>query len=215
MIKYFVRTTGDREFDYNLNYDLLIDNEKKPVESFIKQLKYISDYDAVLLEDDLVLCDGFKSKIEEVINSYSDLIINFFTAPSVYFKTRMSDTFYYNQCTYYPKGIAGKIAYEMEQIYKILPELQYDVLEQKALVNLGIKHLTYRPCLVQHIDNGSLIQEKGKYPIRRTIYFEDYLNELDIDYKDACKYENKQKLTKLMNEKFKTFSFEVKTDGEY
>lgn len=202
MIKYFVRTTEERSFDYDLNYELLVDKEKKPVESFIKQLKYISQYDSVLLEDDLILCKDFKDKIEDVIKQYPNDIINFFYNPANYFSTHYDGSFSWNQCTYYPKGVALKIANQMEHLRKGLKHLQYDVLEHNALDTLGINHIQYRPCLVQHIDDKSLIQE-GKYPPRRTIYFEDYLNELGIKYEDAYQNENRQKLRKLMNEKFK------------
>ena len=54
----------------------------------------------------------------------------------------------------------------------------------------------------------------GVYVIH-SIYFEDYLNELGIKYENAYQNENREKLTKLMNEKFKALSFEVQTDGEY
>ena len=214
MIKYFVRTTNERSFDYDLNYELLVDKEKKPVESFIHQLKYISQYDSVLLEDDLILCNDFEGKIEDVIKQYPNDIINFFCFPFEYFESRQSTYFLWNQCTYYPKGIGSKVAKEIERLRETMPDAQYDILENTALKNLKISHIQHRPCLVQHIDNGSLIQ--GNYcPTRRTIYFEDYLNELGIDYKDAYQNKNRIKLRNLMNEKFETLSFEVKTDGEY
>lgn len=203
MIKYFVRTTQERTFNYELNYELLVDKEKKPVESFIKQLKYISRYDSVLLEDDLILCKDFKDKIEDVIKQYPNDIINFFYNPNTYFTTHYGSAFCWNQCTYYPKGIGLRVAEEMERARKNVPNMQYDMLENVALQNLGIRHVVYRPCLVQHIDNGSLIQDSS-CPARRTIYFEDYLNELGIKYEDAYKYENKNKLYKKLNEQFKT-----------
>lgn len=203
MIKYFVRTTEERTFNYNLNYELLVDKEKKPAESFINQLKYISQYDSVLLEDDLILCEGFKDKIEEVIKQYPNDIINFFYKPKTYFSTHYLTEFSWNQCTYYPKGIALKIANEMKKLYNITPSLQYDVLENNALYRLGLTHVVYRPCLVQHIDKQSLIQSDCPIGSRRTIYFEDYLNELGIDYKDAFKTENRRKLHALLNKKFK------------
>jgi hypothetical protein len=80
-IKYFVRTTNDRIYEYDLEHEKLIDTEHAPVKSFINQLKYISQWDSVLLEDDLILCKDFKKRIEEVINQYPDKIINFFTRP--------------------------------------------------------------------------------------------------------------------------------------
>ena len=203
MIKYFVRTTEERTFDYDLNYELLVDKEKKPVESFIRQLRYISQYNSVLLEDDLILCKDFKDKIEDVIKQYPNDIINFFYRPTSYFTTHYSTKYCWNQCTYYPKGIALKIANEMEKLHEATPSLQYDVLEDNALYRLGLTHVVYRPCLVQHIDKSSLIQETDSHGSRRTIYFEDYLNELGIDYKDAFKTENRKKLYDLLNKKFK------------
>ena len=202
MIKYFVRTTQERTFNYELDYELLVDKDKKPVKSFIKQLKYISRYDSVLLEDDLILCKDFKDKIEDVIKQYPNDIINFFYNPNTYFTTHYGSSFCWNQCTYYPKGIGLRVAEEMERARKNVPNMQYDMLENVALHNLGIRHVVYRPCLVQHIDNGSLIQDSS-CPTRRTIYFEDYLNELGIKYEDAFQYENKRKLQQKLNEQFK------------
>lgn len=202
MIKYFVRTTRERTFNYELDYELLVDKEKKPVESFIKQLKYISQFDSVLLEDDLILCKDFKNKIEDAIKRYPNDIINFFQNPEYYFETGYDSHFLWNQCTYYPKGIALTLANEMERLRESMPNAQYDTLECEALRKLGILHIVYRPCLVQHIDKGSLIQDSS-CPARRTIYFEDYLNELGIKYEDACKRENKNKLQQKLNEQFK------------
>lgn len=205
MIKYFVRTTNERILDktYNqINYEKLVDLEHKPVDSFIKQLKIINSFDSVLLEDDLILCKDFKKKIEEVIKLYPNNIINFFTLPMSYFKTKKEYGFCYNQCTYYPKGISNMIANEIEYIlendirYKNCP--QYDILENRALYNLKIKHIKYRPCLVQHIDGESIMNKDVKY-LRRTPYFIDYLDALGITYKDALKSENKLKLMELMN----------------
>lgn len=200
MIKYYVRTTGERALDKSfsqINYTLLIDKEHQPIKSFIKQLEIISDSDAVLLEDDIILCDDFKKHIEKVINEHPNRIINFFTYPMLYFKTDESKTFMYNQCTYYPKGIGKVVADEMKKITNIK---QYDVIEYMALNKLKIKHIRYRPCLVQHIDYSSLIGNTCNN--RRTIYFIDYLNELGISYEDAEKSENKAKLQALLKQKF-------------
>lgn len=197
IIKYFVRTTNDRVFDYDLEYRKLIDTERKPVESFIKQLKYISQWNSVLLEDDLILCKDFKKKIEEVIKQYPDKIINFFTRPNDYFTTHESSTFAYNQCTYYPKGVAFKLAVKMEEGFKRNPRAQYDILENNALRELGITHVQYRPCLVQHLDKDSLVGNMAQGH-RRSPYFIDYLEELNIDYSSSFKEENRNKLENLL-----------------
>lgn len=202
-IKYFVRTTLEREFNYNLTYDLLIDKEKKPVESFIHQLRIISEFDSVLLEDDLILCEDFKNKIEEVIKQYPNYIINFFTDLNMYFTTHISSEFMWNQCTYYPKGIGKIVANKIERLHKIMPNVSYDILENQALKQLKIPHVKHRPCLVQHLDNNSLISNIATPGIRRSIYFEDYLNELNIDYLEAFSEENNKKLTQKLYDSFK------------
>lgn len=199
MIKYFVRTTGDRVFEYDLKYEALIDREKKPVDSFIRQLKHISQWDSVLLEDDLVLCKDFKNKIEEVIKQYPDKIINFFTRPNDWFTTHESSIFAYNQCTYYPKGVAMTLANKMDELYKKYPRSQYDIIENLALKELGIAHIQHRPCLVQHMDNNSLVGNHAD-GYRRCPYFIDYLEELGIKFEDSFKVENRIKLQNRLKE---------------
>lgn len=206
-MKYYVRTTLERKLDETysqIEYELLIDKEHKPVESFIKQLEIISEEDSVLLEDDLILCKNFKERIESVITQFPDKIINFFTCPSSYFKTREFKTFAWNQCTYYPKGVSKKLATAMREVResrdKSEGELQYDVLESQGLKKLGLTHIQYRPCLVQHLDGKSLIGNRTSG--RMTIYFIDYLDELNIFYEEAKDQKNKLKLKyKLLNTK--------------
>lgn len=204
MLKFFVRTTKERQLDSSysqIGYELLIDTEHKPTDSFIEQLEIISDYDAVLLEDDLILCDNFKEEIEKVINKYPHKIINFFTYPTHYFVTKETNIFCYNQCTYYPKGISSVVAQEMKKLRNKYNA--YDTLENRALKELNMTHIAYRPCLVQHIDVNSFIQKQHHGGLRRSIYFIDYLKELGITYKDAVKNENQIKLKNLMKQKFK------------
>lgn len=184
MIKFFVRTTLERELDisYNqINFELLVDTEHKPTESFIRQLEYISTEDAVLLEDDLILCNNFKEEIEKVINSHPEEIVQFYTKPSSYFTSHYSQTFVYNQCTYYPKGVGKILANEM-RLYNGSVN-GYDIIENEAIHKLGLYIYIYRPCLVQHIDNFSLIGKSKVYAFDRiTPYFKDYLDKHGIDY---------------------------------
>jgi hypothetical protein len=190
-MKYYVRTTGDRAFDYDLNYKVLIDTERKPIKSFIDQLRIISDDDAVLLEDDLILCKDFQNKIESVIEQHPNSVINFFEDPFMFYttQTRPGIKYRYNQCTYYPKGIAKQIADKMEEIRPKYPlERQYDFLQSYAMDELGMSYISYRPCLVQHKHMDSIIN-----PIlgpRSTLYFIDYIDETGVDYKDALLVKN-------------------------
>lgn len=209
MIKYFVRTTGERELNSSfsqIKYTLLVDKDHRPVESFIEQLELISDYDAVLLEDDVQLCKDFNKRLETVVKQYPGRVINFFTRPWEYFKTKESSEFSWNQCTYYPKGLAKKIAMAMRVIYKDMLEnkdkldkkyitsagyIQYGRLESNALEKLGIKHIQFRPCLVQHLDFKSLIGNDDGSD-RTTLYFVDYLDNLKINYENIAVYELKR-----------------------
>ena len=198
-IYYFVRTTGERKFDYSpLKTTSLYDYEHKPVESFIRQLKEISEYDSVLLEDDLCLCKNFQEEIEKVISEHPNSIIQFFTDITVWETSHMrNENFSWNQCTYYPKGVAANIAKVMEQQlpHYGTPQKLYSCVENKALITLNIPHYIHRPCLVQHMDIDSILQSPGFNNIRGTIYFKDYLDNLNIDYNDAYSYENKKRLT--------------------
>lgn len=187
MVKFFVRTTEERALDESfsqIKYELLIDKEHKPIDSFIKQLKMIDDYDAVLLEDDVILCKEFKRAIEKVIEEHKDEVINFYTKPSAFFSSHYSQYFVYNQCTYYPKGSAKKIAVQMEKEWNKEKSItDYDVLENKAIHSLNMYLFNYRPCLVQHKDGYSLIG--GRFCCiadRITPYFKDYLDKYGIDY---------------------------------
>lgn len=207
MIRYFIRTTLERKLDDSVerelgeDYTLLIDTEHRPVESFIEQLEQISDYDAVLLEDDVILCKDFKQRIEEVISSNKDKVINFFTKPNNYFTSHITDAFFcFNQCTYYPKHLGKLIAERMRVRFTNSNLYGYDTIEAWAFQDLHLSYYLHRPCLVQHKDIKSLISKGNSKRI--TPYFIDYLEELNISYEDAYKPENKQKLIDLMNKKF-------------
>lgn len=205
-MKLYIRTTGERVLHKSINkelgnnYTLLIDKEHKPIDSFIAQLKLIDNEDSLLLEDDVILCRNFLQEVNKAIDNWKGHIINFFTFPFKYVTTVLCEhPFVFNQCTFYPKGISKQIAEEMEKLR--LPYSQYDVLESRALEKLKIPYVIYRPCLVQHIDNSTLIQKQSGY--RRCIWFKDYLDDLGIDYLNAYTLENKKKLTNYMNENFK------------
>lgn len=184
MVKYYVRTTLQRNLNSSyeqIDFELVVDKEHKPVESFIRQLREISSCDAVLLEDDVKLCKNFKEEIEKVIEEHPNDIINFFYAPKKWFTSHYTTDFAYNQCTYYPKGVGKILSEKMEEIYKTKKIKGYDVLEMVALQELGMTNYVYRPCLVQHMDRHSIIN--GHDLVRRVSpFFKDYLDDLGIDY---------------------------------
>ena len=82
---------------------------------------------------------------------------------------------------------------------------QYDVLESKALRQLNMTHIQYRPCLVQHLDFKSLIGNRENSRI--TPFFIDYLEELGITYDDCEKHKWVIELKYLLKDKFKNIIF--------
>jgi len=200
-IKYFVRTMEGRPYDLPIEHEKIIDYKHLYVKSYIDALYYINDYNAVLMEDDIVLCKNFKEEIEKVIKQYPNNIINFFSSPSRYYTTHFSDIFIYNQCTYFPRGLTKFLADKMMEMYedeiKYPREQRYGSLLNIVLVENGIPHLIYRPTLVQHID--AISTRDAKKLGRNTIYFKDYLDELGIDMIQAYTKENQAKLQKLLD----------------
>ncbi|MBO7735555.1 MAG: hypothetical protein J6S67_23520 [Methanobrevibacter sp.] len=197
-MKYYIRTTLERELDesYNqIDYTLIVDKESKPIDNFVQSLYQISEDDAVLLEDDLILCKNFDERIHNAIQEYPNRIINFFQAPWFYQLTKEDGRISYNQCTFYPKGIAQVIAKEMEQVPRIekYPKSrQYSLIEYQAMQNLGLTLIQYRPALVQHLDMKSLLFPHSGAVIkgmRRCPFFIDYLDELGISYEEAKDYQ--------------------------
>lgn len=58
--------------------------------------------------------------------------------------------------------------------------------------------------MIQHLEiDKSLIQKHTIIHPRRTPYFIDYLEELNISYDEAWKEENRAKLVDLLQRKFK------------
>lgn len=193
-MKYYVRTTGERTLHKSFNqieYELIVDKDKKIREIFGQQLLQIND-DCVLLEDDIILCRNFKQRIEQVISKFKDQIINFFTYPTFYFTSSFADNFYYNQCTYFPKEIIRMLAEEINK--RELDGLREtpEKAIQAVLLEKKIQHYRYRPCLVQHIDLDSVIghEREVKFLLRRSPYFIDYLDDLNIPYDQAGTEDN-------------------------
>lgn len=199
-VKYFVRTMEGRPYDLPIECEKIIDYEHKYVKSYIDALYYINDYNAVLMEDDIILCKNFKEEIEKVINQYPNNIINFFSSPSKYYTTHFTDVFVYNQCTYFPKGITKFLADKMMEMYvdevKYPKQQRYGSLLNIVLYENHIPHIVYRPTLVQHID--ALSTRDAQNLGRNTPYFKDYLDEVGITMEEAYTKENQDKLKALL-----------------
>lgn len=177
-----------------------MDKEHKFVDIFASQLEQAASGQAdggiVLMEDDIILCKNFKERIETVINERPDEIINFFTCPMDLFHSREVKyddevKFCYNQCTYYPIKL---IPLFIETINKVLAGSRPKRCTPETMVAETIKqhqlsHYCYRPCLVQHIDDVSLINNNLRCD-RRSPFFIDYIDELNESGETSFKYDD-------------------------
>lgn len=173
-MKYYVRTTGEREINYPDYFTVLLDTEYDACKSFVEQLKNIDD-DCVIIEDDVTLCNNFKEIIEENIAKNKDLLINFFDDPRTkrpYPVIKGGYMFAWCQCLYIPNTVRVKLIVELEKICKIVRKNQTAEMIRAALVRLNLPYVSFHPNLVQHDDNGkSLIY--GNIGMRRSIDFID------------------------------------------
>ena len=203
--KYYVRTTGDRILSPSfsqIKYTLLYDYEHSIGDNFINQLEQISNDDVILMEDDIILCRNFENRIKTAIQSYPDAIINFFY-PLYKKETFKMYLFSFNQCTYYPKELLQKIVKCVKENRKKLICYTPEKIIRYAVSKLKLPVYLYYPCLVQHIDNFSLLQHKKVKTSRRAWFFIDYLEDLGVLHQDALKPENQNLLIEYMNNQFK------------
>lgn len=199
-MKYYVRTTGERVLHNSfkqIDYEILLDEKHELMKLFPKWLLQISDDDVVLLEDDIVLCDNFKERIEKIINEHPNDIINFFETPTVWYETRRKIDFTWNQCTYIPKDKLKLLGEEILKMTHFNGKPTPEGYMRDILKRFNIEHIAYRPCLVQHIDFDTFLNHRVES--RRTPYFIDYLDKLNINYEDANKFENRKLLEQEMN----------------
>lgn len=190
-MRFLVRHVKTRKIhpSYNqINYEVLIDYNKDPINHFINSLMYSNGEPFVLMEDDLVLCRDFENEVNNVINKYPNDIINFFSNPDYWEPIHYHNRISWNQCTYYPKEVGTKLYNVMSQYPKNFDTSHgfYSSVETKALKELGMEIVEYRPHLVQHLDMDTNLFEFSSHT-RRSRFFLDYLKELGISYEEVGK----------------------------
>lgn len=153
-----------------VNFQLFTDKRNNPHKCYIDLLNKArkQNEDVLILEDDLILCDGFLAHIKSIIEEYGQYIINFFWQPlRDVKKTTIEKTgFCYTQCVYYPKGMIDKFYNDLLE-----PNFSYARNIKQALEKNGIPFVQVRPHYVQHIGDESLIW--NGLPIRRSHQFID------------------------------------------
>ena len=128
----------------------------------------------VLMQDDIILTSDFKNKIESVISSYPDTLINFFSLSKKYLTPhwKKGREHCMAQCEYYPKGFSldvVRVYEEWKSRYKETSAI--DFLAGYAWGN-NKPYLVWCPSLVQHRVAKSVIDPKRSSK-RQSITFEE------------------------------------------
>lgn len=160
-MKIYVLTNGIRELHPSykqIDYILYIDKTNNPHKCYIDLLDIArkSNDDVLILEDDLILCKDFKTKIEPILKQYNNYIINFFWEPlrNIQHTTIEKKGFCYTQCVYYPKEFINKFYNDLQE-----PCFSYARNIKQALEKNNLYFVNVRPHYVQHIGDKSLIWE--------------------------------------------------------
>jgi hypothetical protein len=130
--------------------------------AFIVALRLAGEGPAVMLEDDIELCDNFCPRAEEIILGRPYSIINFFSfSDNIQFSRHVSGkNFSWTQCFYLPAGYGNRIAdfypaWDRNQKYG-----GFDWLVRDWLTVRQESYYVHVPSLVQHLNLKSVINPK-------------------------------------------------------
>lgn len=129
--------------------------------------KIIGEDCGVILEDDIFLCDDFKSKIKKVISEKPNELIQFFSMRSadLHIGSRYDtgSKFIMGQCYYLPKGM-GKDIYEYSfEYYKTTTHktCPSDLCVGQYLKSKKIRYWIHIPNLVDHRPCKSMLGKRS------------------------------------------------------
>lgn len=149
----------------------------------------------LVLPDDMQLCEGFKERLDFIVNKFPKKIIELFpfgyeALPPLPVETPYYRTFAPSACgLVFPVQIIKEMIDWIESDYLAKTHLTVDnVIDDVAVLdwckNFSMDMLTTIPSLVQHIGDISLL---GDFPVRRTKFFYDDLTE---EQKNLVNWEN-------------------------
>lgn len=212
-IRYVCLTVGNEERLKNIEImkkqipelEVFVDSKREKFDFLLKVWDNIKNDDVVWLEDDVLLCNNFKKKIENEIRFLgNNELISFFYVPieskfnldSKQFKNdsrtsyRDGKYFLWNQCVFIPKYFSSYfINYYNNRFKKFsfinLNKFNYDNCIAFALGEMKQKYWLIRPSLVQHFDKKSTLEHSDNRvalftnlpiaPYEKNVHFE-YIN---------------------------------------
>ena len=178
-MKFVVRTVEPRDISNLVNNipDLIVvkDQIHDAMDTFYRSLEAVGDDSMVNMEDDIILCKDFYSKIKEIIAEHPNDVIQFFSMrkDDLTIGTRYINGSQYlmNQCFYLPAGMAkdllewSKTARKKDgtlysQGKDIIIGAGCDTLMAYYFKDKKIKYLNWCPNLVDHIEGKSAIDPR-------------------------------------------------------
>lgn len=168
-VKFIMRTVGKVDLSEYLkaipNLEICQDQKHDAMDTFIRSLIQAGESPCVHLEDDIVLCDDFYSKVLAEISKRPDDVIQFFsmrkddiTIGSRYIR---GSAFCMNQCYYLPKGMGLDILEFSKRWGRYEEEpTAYDYLMGDYFKENKIRYWNVVPNLVDHLPVKSRINPR-------------------------------------------------------
>lgn len=134
------------------------DEKNSALDTWQRALAYAGDEPVLILEDDVRLAPAFRTKVEQVIASKPDSVIQFFSMrkadETVGARYEPGRTFLMNQCVYYP-ALAARTLLDYSKKWQYhgdqdRAELEHDVCVRAWLKSNGLHYWLHVPSLVQH-----------------------------------------------------------------
>jgi hypothetical protein len=125
----------------------------------------IGDGPAVVLEDDVILCRDWRSRVEAVIGEHPDVVIQFYSnrAADLTVGSRWEPgrTFLMNQCYYLPPDVALPLhAYTEHWAETSNTPTEYDRAMARWMSETKRRYWLHVPSLVQHLPWRSQIHPR-------------------------------------------------------
>lgn len=168
-MKIIVQSVNTAEFvNYlasRLSYvEFVFDRRRDAMDTYLRALKAAGDGPSLHMEEDIILTVDFEKKVQAVIDSMPDKVIQFFSMRKADQTegSRRDRNFSMNQCTYLPGGYARELIRYSATWMGENPEhpTGYDIMLNDWLRSRKEWYWIHVPSLVQHRDGKSQIDPR-------------------------------------------------------
>ena len=165
-VKYLMGRLPEAEFCF--------DRVRDHWETFTRALEMAGEDSHIAMEEDVVLCRGFRDKVEAAIAERPKNVIQFFSMrrDDKTIGSRWCRSFCMNQCTYFPAGYSSKVlAFSVSWSRRSEHPTGTDLMVNDFLRARKEQHWIHVPSLVDHLPLRSEIGKRSRG--RRSLTFTD------------------------------------------